>query len=136
MARPPGRPLLQQLRPGEGDHEQRLVARPLQQVLDEVEQARVRPLHVLEGEHGRVGVGQPLEEQPPGREQILPLMRRTLSQAEQLRQPRLHEAALLRIEQMLFACSFPSAGDTCSSSAIRQRIRTMSASAQYVTPSP
>ena len=50
----PRRPPLRQLRPGERDDEDRLVARPLEQVLDEIEQARVRPLHVLEHEHDRV----------------------------------------------------------------------------------
>ena len=62
-----------QLGPGEGHHVERGVARPLEEVLHEVEQRCVRPLHVLEGEHRRIDVGQALEEQPPGREQILPL---------------------------------------------------------------
>ncbi len=97
----PGRPLLQQLRPRQRDHEQRLVARPIEQVLDEVEHRRVRPLHVLEGEDRRVRVGEPLEEQTPCREQILPLVGRRLPEAEQLRQPRLDEAPLLGIEQVL-----------------------------------
>ena len=74
MSRPPGRPLLQQFRPSQGDYEQRLVARPLQQVLDEVEETRVRPLHVLEGQHRRIRVGQALEEEPPCREQVLSLV--------------------------------------------------------------
>ncbi len=45
--------------------------RPVEQVLDEVEQARVRPLHVLEGEHRRIALGQALEEEAPGGEQVL-----------------------------------------------------------------
>ena len=44
-------PALGQLRPRQREHEQRVVSRPLEQVLDEVEQARVRPLQVLEDEH-------------------------------------------------------------------------------------
>ena len=69
----PRRPPLDQLGPGESDHVERMVARPVEQVLDEVEQARVRPLHVLEREHGGVDLGEPLEEQPPRREQVLPV---------------------------------------------------------------
>ena len=38
VARAPGRPPLGQLRPRQRDHEQGMVARPLEQVLDEVEQ--------------------------------------------------------------------------------------------------
>ena len=71
VARPPSRPALMQLRAAEREHEQRTEARPLEEVFDEVEQTRVGPLHVLEHEHGRTRVGEPLEEQPPGREQIL-----------------------------------------------------------------
>ena len=59
-------PLLQQLRAGQGDHEQGLVARPLEEVLDD-EHQRVRPLHVFEGEDRRVRVGEPFEEQTPRR---------------------------------------------------------------------
>ncbi len=43
-----------QLGPREREHEDRVAARPLEQVLDEVEQARVGPLHVLEDEHRRI----------------------------------------------------------------------------------
>ena len=133
MAGAPGRSPLDQLGPRERDHEQRVVPRPLEQVLDEVEQRRVRPLHVLEGEHGRVGLGQPLEEQPPGREQILPVARLVLAEAEQLREPRLDEAAA-RPRRECAPRAPPAASASAvggsSSSAIRQRIRTMSASAQ------
>ena len=100
MPGPPRRPALDQLRPGERDHVDRVVPRPLQQVLDEIEQRLVRPLHVLEREHGRVDVGEPLEEQPPGREQLLPVARLLVAEAEQLREPRLHERTLLRVEKV------------------------------------
>ncbi len=90
-----------QLGPGERDHVERVVARPLEQVLDEVEQARVGPLHVLEREHGGVRVGEALEEEAPGREQVLTIERGRLLQAEQVREPRLDESALFRIEQVL-----------------------------------
>ena len=43
----------------------------------------------------------PLEEQPPGGEQVLPLVRSAFAEREQLRQPGLDEPPLLRIEQVL-----------------------------------
>ena len=101
MTRAPGRPLLEQLGPGEGDHAQRRVARPLEQVLHEVEQRRVRPLHVLEREHRRIHVGEPLEEETPGGEQVLPLVRLVLAEPEQVSEPRLDEPALVRVEDVL-----------------------------------
>ena len=43
--------------------------------------------------HDRVDVGEPLEEQPPGGEEVLALVRRrSLLEAEQMREPRLDEA--------------------------------------------
>ena len=109
-----------------------IVARPLEQVLDEVEQAGVRPLHVLERQHGGIGVGQPLEEQPPGREEVLAVAGRALLQAEQVGEPGLDEASLFRVEQMLVQrrCELGARRGGSSSSPMRQRIRTMSASAQ------
>ena len=101
VPRAPGRPLLEELGPRQRDHEQRLVARPLEQVLDEVEQRGICPLHVLEGEDRRVRVGQTLEEQAPGCEKVLPLLRSAFAEREQLREPGLDEAPLLRIEQVL-----------------------------------
>ena len=97
----PGRAALVQLGSSEREHEQLARPRPLEQVLDEVEQAGVGPLHVLEGEHGRVHVGEPLEEKPPRGEQVLLVARWVLGEAEELREPRLDEPALLGVEQML-----------------------------------
>ena len=70
-------------------------------MLDEVEQARVRPLEVLEDEHDGPVPGETLEEEPPGREEVLALVRRLLSHSEQLREPRLDPRALLGIGQPL-----------------------------------
>ena len=42
------------------------------EVLDEVEQAVVGPVHVLEGEDDAAGRGQTLDEPPPGRERLAP----------------------------------------------------------------
>jgi len=78
----PGRPPLEQLRPRQCDHEDRRASRPVEQVLDEVEQARVRPLHVLESQHSRIALGQALEEQPPGGEQVLLVAGMVLGQPE------------------------------------------------------
>ena len=97
----PGRATLDQLRPRKGDDEERMVPRPVEQVLDEVEQPRVGPLHVLEGEHGRVGLGQPLEEEPPGAEQLLLVARLMIGEAEQVSETRLDEGPLLRVEDVL-----------------------------------
>ena len=101
LAGAPGGPALEQLRPRERDHVERRVARPFEQVLDEVEQALVGPLHVLEREHRRVDVGEPLEEEPPGREQFLLVACLVLGQPEQLREPRLDEPPLVGVGEVL-----------------------------------
>ena len=61
---------LEQLGPGERDDQDRDVAAPLEQVLDEVERARVRPVEVLEQERHDAAAGEPLEERPPRPEQL------------------------------------------------------------------
>ena len=90
-----------QLRPRGGHHVQRVVAGPLQKVFDELEQRGVRPLHVLEHEHGRLQVREPLEEQPPGAEEVLALLSDPLFERQQLRQAGLHPAALVGIRDEL-----------------------------------
>ena len=62
---------LGQLGPRQGQNEQGMVPGPVQEILDEVHQGRLGPLHVLEHEDCGVDVGQPLEEQPRGCEQFL-----------------------------------------------------------------
>ena len=101
VARSPTRPPLVQLGPRERDHVEREIARPLEQVLDEVEQARVRPVHVLEREHGGVHLGEPLEEQPPGREQILPVADGRFLEPEEVREPWLDERPLVLVGHVL-----------------------------------
>src|SRR6266851_5676322 len=91
---------LEQLRPRKGDHEDRRAPRPVEQVFDEVEQARVGPLHVLEREHRRIRLGEPLEEEPPGGEEILLVASLMLRKPEQLREARLEKAALLGVEDL------------------------------------
>ena len=138
LPRPPAGPAIVQLGPRHGDDEQRMVARPLEQVLDEVQQRGVGPLQILEREHDRVGAREALEEQSPGREQILAGARRLLRDraagqggARRTRAPPRRADARPASPR---AWLVPARGS--SSSPIRQRILIMSASAQYVTPSP
>ena len=71
LAAAPAGPAGQQLGPRGADEEQRHAARPLDQVVDEVEQVVVGPVEVLEHEHERPLVGEPLEEAAPGGERLL-----------------------------------------------------------------
>ena len=92
---PVGSPL-EQLRPGEGDDVDRDAPAPLEEVVDEVEQAGVGEVEVLEDhDHGR-GRGEALEERPPGPEQLL-ASRRLRLDAEQRQQRGLDPAPLLRV---------------------------------------
>ncbi len=51
-----------ELRPRERDYEKRVTARPVEQVLEELEQLRVRPLHVLEHEDDEIVLCESFEE--------------------------------------------------------------------------
>ena len=77
-----------------------MVARPVQEVVDEVEQGCVRPLEVLEDEHGRVLLRKPFEEEAPGGEEILAVRGNLLVETKQLREPRFDPGALVSVEQM------------------------------------
>ncbi|HEX6488643.1 MAG TPA: hypothetical protein VF137_07200 [Candidatus Dormibacteraeota bacterium] len=88
-------PVLRFARPAQGDDEEAVVARPVEQVLHEFHQAWVRPLHVLEDEDDRRLFGQALEEPSPGGEEILPVAAHGLGEPDQLRQTRLDPASLL-----------------------------------------
>ena len=72
LAAAPAGPPLEELRPRRADHEQRDVGHPVDQLVDEVEQALVRPVQVLEDEHERALLGKGLEEAAPGREGLVP----------------------------------------------------------------
>jgi hypothetical protein len=82
------------LRPREDEHEDRQVGRPLDEVVDEVEQPAVGPLDVLEDHDHRPGRGNALEEQPPSREQVRAVGGGALLEPEQVREARLEEPAL------------------------------------------
>ena len=60
------------------------------------------PLHVLEHEDGGVDVGEPLEEEPPGSEQVVSFVRHLLIRdREEVSEHRLHEPPLACVEHVL-----------------------------------
>ena len=71
LARAPVGPLLEQFRPAERHHVDRRVTAPLHQVVDEVDEAGIGEVEVLEDEDDRGGRGEPLEECPPRPEELL-----------------------------------------------------------------
>ena len=71
LARAPGRTLLEQLGSGQGHDVDRDVLAPLHEVVDEIEQARIGEVEVFEHHDHRGRHGQPLEERPPGAEELL-----------------------------------------------------------------
>ena len=79
----PSRAPIEQLWTGQGDDEDRMAGRPLEEVVDEVEQSRIRPLQVLEDQDGRTLRGDTLEERPPGREQLVPVAGRGVAEPQQ-----------------------------------------------------
>ena len=58
--------------PGEYQHVYRPVADPVDEMVQEIQQARVGVLRVLDQQHDRSCFRETLEEQPPPREQFLP----------------------------------------------------------------
>ena len=71
LAGTPIRPALDQVRSGERYNVDRVAAREVEQVVDEVEQARVGEVHVLEDERNRTLLGNPFEEGSPRPEQLV-----------------------------------------------------------------
>src|SRR5262249_1206864 len=61
LAASPGRTLLEQLGAGDAEQEDRRASREIGDVLDQVEQGRLRPVHVLEDEDERPVQRKPLE---------------------------------------------------------------------------
>ena len=70
-------------------------------MLDEVEEARIGPLQVLEDEHGGGAVGDAFEEPPPGGEQLVPLESLRSVSLEECGHARLHPAALRIVADQL-----------------------------------
>ena len=67
----PPRPLLEQLRPGDAEEQDRCVAAPAADVLDEVEQRRLGPVDVLEENEQRTLRAERLEQPAHGPEELL-----------------------------------------------------------------
>jgi len=65
----PSRSVLEELRPSRAEHEHRSL-RPLAEVLDQVEQRRLRPMDVLEDRDDGVRAGQRLEQSSYGPEAL------------------------------------------------------------------
>jgi len=89
-------------------------------------------LHVLEDEDGGLALGEPLEQDPPGREEVLLVARCPLTEPSRCasRGDTQRRSSASAMCSSMAAWSFPSATAGSSSSTIPQRIRTISASAQ------
>ena len=85
--------LLEELRAGAAEQQQRQVVRPVSDVLEEGEQRVVCPVQVFEDEHGRALCGQRFQEAAPGRERLL-LRCRLGRRAHERRQTRLEPGAV------------------------------------------
>src|SRR6185295_17594496 len=96
----PRLPALEQLQPRRAENQHRDVTHPVREVLDEVEQAVVGPLHVLKHEHERVLLRECLEEPPPRRERLLLRARRIERPPDEWTQMREHPLRVL-LDQLL-----------------------------------
>src|SRR4249919_1702235 len=75
LATSPGRATRKQFRARRTDDEQRYARRPVDEMVDEVEEAFVGPVEILEDEDERALVGDSLEEAAPrGKRLVLPLI--------------------------------------------------------------
>ena len=92
--RAPAGPPLEELGAGQGQDEDRARPAPVEQVFEEVEQAVIGPLEVLDDEGDRAGLGESLEEGPPRGEQLGPAAGRRLADPEQDEDARLDPGAL------------------------------------------
>ena len=101
LARAPVGTTVGELGPREREDEERLRPRPLEHVLDEVQQAGVAPVQILEDEHARALVGEALEEDAPGREEVVALPAGVLLEPEQVGEARLDPGALVRVGDVL-----------------------------------
>ena len=85
------------LRSRQHEQEEGVVAGPLQQVVQESDQAGVSPLQVLDDEHDRKVLRQAFEEEPPAREELLAREHLGGRQAEQLAEARGDELPVGRV---------------------------------------
>ena len=75
----PARPTDEELRPRRAHDQEWDVARPVDQLVEEVEEAVVGPVQILEHQHGRAALGECLEEATPGRGPLLHRLRAGVS---------------------------------------------------------
>ncbi len=71
LAAAPARAALEELRPRRRDDEQRDVRQPVDELVEEVEEALVRPVDVLDDDDERTLLGETLEEAAPGGERLV-----------------------------------------------------------------
>ena len=127
------------LRARQRDHEDRRVARPLEQILDEIEQAAVRPLQVLEDQDREVLGGEPLEEEPPRCVEIARIAWQRAPRGRRDERGAVPPSAAplrSRTNSSTLRRNFSRAVSGGSFSMMPARMRTISLSAQYATPSP
>ena len=96
----PRRPAVRELGPRQRDDVDRPRLRPLQHRLDEIQEPRVGPLHVLEHHRDDAGAADPFEEHPPRGEQLLAAAGGALLQPEQERQAGLHPPPVLLVRDV------------------------------------
>ena len=134
LAAGPGRPRIQQLGPGGAHDQERTAAGPVCHVLDQVEQRRLGPVHVLEHQHRGPRAGDQLERPPHRPEHLLGRCRGT-SQTDRTGDPvgQDHPVLVLRDQQLECFCG------RCHGrldSPIPATLRSISATGQNVIPSP
>ena len=93
----PVRTTVEEVGAGQGDDVDRMAARPCQQLLDEVEEAVIRPLEVLEDHDHRRDVGDALEEGSPGHGKLASLLRLNVADPEQVKEWLFERGALVGI---------------------------------------
>ena len=131
-ALPPTWSALGQLGPSQGEHEDGVGRRPVEEAVEEVEQAGVGPLQVVDHHHHRVALGQALEEHPPAGEEVV-ACQVGVGGAEQLGDARLDEVAVIGAGDQLVqarAAAWPAPRPSGSCSPMPKRWRTIWARAQ------
>ena len=142
LAGAPVAPDVEQLRPRRSHEQQRHVLEVLAQLIQEVQHGRVRPVEILDHEHGRRLRGLGGQERRPRGERLLAVGRRRafgVDQAEQRREPGAQPVDVLRAERQ--ASGDASRAWTAASSRSSERFtpvasRTTSSSGANVTDSP
>ena len=101
----PARATRDEVGPGRADDEERNLDRPVDEVIDEVEQTVVGPMEILEDQHERPALRERFEEAPPGGEGLrlaLAFQVRLAGDSDQRPQVRLDPAHLVRLFEDVF----------------------------------